>query len=98
MDRFHIESVPKRGTTVSMGKLLPVSRLPIVPEQAVELASALAAAAPRSALDEVQQQNHDLLQTLDERELTRLAKSKHVSNAIAVQARRLLLQALQRRK
>jgi hypothetical protein len=39
-----------------------------------------------------------LLQTLDERELTRLAKSKHVSNAIAVQARRLLLQALQRRR
>src|SRR4029077_6098703 len=66
MDRFHVETVPKRGTTVTMGQLLPVSRLPIVPEQAVELASALAAAAPRSALDEVQQQNHDLLRTLDE--------------------------------
>ena len=39
-----------------------------------------------------------LLQTLDERELTRLAKSKHVPNAIAVQSRRLLFQALQRRR
>ncbi len=39
-----------------------------------------------------------LLQTLEERELTRLAKSKHVSNAIAVQARRLLFHALQRRR
>jgi hypothetical protein len=39
-----------------------------------------------------------LLQTLDERELSRLAKSKHVSNAIAVQARRQLLQAVQRRR
>jgi signal transduction histidine kinase/DNA-binding response OmpR family regulator len=66
MDRFHIETAPKAGTTVTMGKLLPVSCQPILPEQAVELASALAAAAPRSALDEVQQQNHDLLRTLDE--------------------------------
>jgi len=66
MDRFHVETAPQRGTTVTMGKLLPVSRLPIAPDQAVELASALAAAAPRSALDEVQQQNHDLLRTLDE--------------------------------
>jgi len=39
-----------------------------------------------------------LIQTLDERELSRLSKSKHVSNAIAVQARRLLFQARQRRK
>jgi hypothetical protein len=39
-----------------------------------------------------------LLQTLEERELSRLAKSKHVSNAIAVQARRLLFQVLQRRR
>jgi hypothetical protein len=39
-----------------------------------------------------------LLQTLEERELSRLAKSKHVSNAIAVQARRLLLHAAQRRR
>jgi signal transduction histidine kinase/DNA-binding response OmpR family regulator len=49
-----------------MGKLLPISRPAIAPDQAVALASALAVAAPRSALDEVQQQNHDLLRTLDE--------------------------------
>jgi signal transduction histidine kinase/DNA-binding response OmpR family regulator len=66
MDRFQIETTPGRGTTVSMGKLLPASRPAIAPNQAAELASALATAAPRSALDEVQQQNHDLLQTLDE--------------------------------
>jgi signal transduction histidine kinase/DNA-binding response OmpR family regulator len=66
MDRFHVESAPERGTTVSMGKLLPISRPAIAPDQAVALASALAVAAPRSALDEVQQQNHDLLRTLDE--------------------------------
>jgi len=66
MDRFHIETAPGRGTTVSMGKLLPSSRPPLAPEQAVQLASALAAAAPRSALDEVQQQNHELLRILDE--------------------------------
>ncbi len=39
-----------------------------------------------------------LLQTLDEREIARLAKSKYVSNAIAVQARRLLMQSQDRRK
>ncbi len=39
-----------------------------------------------------------LLQTLGELEIARLAKSKYVSNAIAVQARRLLLQGRDRRK
>jgi hypothetical protein len=39
-----------------------------------------------------------LLPTLDERVLSRLAKSKFVSNAIAVQARRILFQSLQRRR
>jgi hypothetical protein len=39
-----------------------------------------------------------LLQTLGERDIGRLAKSKHVSNAIAVQARRLLMQSQDRRK
>jgi hypothetical protein len=39
-----------------------------------------------------------LLPTLGEREIARLAKSKSVSNAIAVQARRLLIQSQQRRK
>jgi hypothetical protein len=39
-----------------------------------------------------------LLQTLGEREIARLAKSKHVSNAIAVQARRLLMQIQDRRR
>lgn len=39
-----------------------------------------------------------LLPMLDERELSRLAKSKFVPNVIAVQARRLLFQALQRRR
>jgi hypothetical protein len=39
-----------------------------------------------------------LLQTLGEHEIARLAKSKSVSNAIAVQARRLLMQSQDRRK
>jgi hypothetical protein len=39
-----------------------------------------------------------LLQTLGEREIARLAKSKSVPNAIAVQARRLLVQSQERRK
>jgi len=39
-----------------------------------------------------------LVPTLDERDIGRLAKSKHVPNVISAQARRLLFQALERRK
>jgi signal transduction histidine kinase/DNA-binding response OmpR family regulator len=66
MDRFHIETAPGRGTTVSMGKLLPPSRPVFLPQHVSVLATALATARPTSALDEVQQQNHQLLRTLNE--------------------------------
>jgi hypothetical protein len=39
----------------------------------------------------------NLLPTLGEREISRLAKSKQVPNVISVQARRILLQTQQRR-
>src|SRR5262245_60712093 len=66
MDRFSVETTPGHGTSVTMGKLLPSHRPLIKPEHAATLARALGSGAPRTALEEVQHQNRELLGTLDE--------------------------------
>ncbi len=65
MDEFRIESSPG-GTTVRMGKLLPARAQPLKGTDARRVADALAAAKPLTTEAELQQQNQELLRTLDE--------------------------------
>lgn len=66
MDQFHIESAPGRGTTVSLRKIFP-KRAPLVtPRTLGRIAEELARQTPRTPLEEIQQQNQELLRTLDE--------------------------------
>ena len=76
MDHFHIESRPGHGTTVLVGKQLPRGA-EITPASLAALADELAQQVPRPPFAELQQQNKELLRTLDElrarqEELTRL--------------------------
>uniref|UniRef100_Q02BM7 histidine kinase n=1 Tax=Solibacter usitatus (strain Ellin6076) TaxID=234267 RepID=Q02BM7_SOLUE len=66
MDRFEIESPPGGGVTVTMTRMLPL-RAPLVTRLTlVKLLDRLAAQAPPAALQELQQQNRELLATLEE--------------------------------
>jgi signal transduction histidine kinase/CheY-like chemotaxis protein len=77
MNLFQIESSPARGTKVVMGKQLPRGTATFAPASLAVISSELAQLAPRTPLAELQQQNQELLRTLDElhmrqEELTRL--------------------------
>ena len=77
MDDFQIESRPGHGTTVLIGKRLPREAETITPASLAALADELAQQVPRPPFAELQQQNKELLRTLDElrarqEELTRL--------------------------
>jgi signal transduction histidine kinase len=77
MDLFEIESSPARGTTVLMGKYIPRGTAAFVPANLAAISDELAQLVPRTPLAELQQQNQELLRTLDElhmrqEELTRL--------------------------
>ncbi|HET7272464.1 MAG TPA: ATP-binding protein, partial [Rubrobacter sp.] len=77
MDLFEIESSPARGTKVLMGKQFPMDTATFVPANLVAISNELAQLAPRTPLAELQQQNQELMRTLDElrlrqEELTRL--------------------------
>jgi signal transduction histidine kinase len=66
MDRFTIDSPHGAGATVSMAKDLPrLSRLP-APQELARISADLAKNTPRGLLDELQQQNQELLNTLQE--------------------------------
>jgi signal transduction histidine kinase/DNA-binding response OmpR family regulator len=65
MDTFSIESRPGRGTTVTMGKLLPQGRF-VGARRLAEIGAALAAERPPKPIAEVQQQNRELLRALDD--------------------------------
>ena len=64
VDQFTIESSPGRGTQVTLRKLLPRSAALVDTGQAGVIAQELARLRPRSALEEVQQQNQELLAAL----------------------------------
>ncbi|MEX2540288.1 MAG: ATP-binding protein [Trueperaceae bacterium] len=77
MDSFRVESTPETGTTVVVGKNLPATATPVTSSGLERMAAELTKRAPRTALDEVQRQNQELLQTLDalernQQELVRL--------------------------
>jgi signal transduction histidine kinase/DNA-binding response OmpR family regulator len=66
MDRFHIETAAGHGTTVTMGKLLPIAAPLVTTARVAEITSHLAAERAHSMVDEIQQQNRELLATLDQ--------------------------------
>lgn len=68
MDQFRIDSTPEQGTVVVMGKNLP-KRSPIVTTKRLgEIANELIMRSPENPYAEIQQQNQELLRTLEELE------------------------------
>ncbi|MBD1934545.1 MULTISPECIES: ATP-binding protein [Cyanophyceae] len=68
MDQFRIDSTPEQGTVVVMGKNLP-KRSPIVTTKRLgEIANELIMRSPENPYSEIQQQNQELLRTLEELE------------------------------
>ncbi|NMG06023.1 ATP-binding protein [Brasilonema sp. UFV-L1] len=66
MDTFEIESIPKQGTQVLMGKTLP-KRLPKLTSQSLKLLKEdLDSRKPQSPFEEIQRQNQELLRTMEE--------------------------------
>jgi signal transduction histidine kinase/CheY-like chemotaxis protein len=66
MDRFTIESAPNAGALVSMSKTLPNRTVALTPQELARISNDLARNAPRTLLEELQQQNQELLETLQE--------------------------------
>ena len=65
VDQFQIASTPQSGTAITLGKRLPQS-LMVTPQLIEALAADLARQAPDDPLTEIQQQNQELLSTLEE--------------------------------
>lgn len=83
MDQFQVDSVPGKGSTIWLKKLLPKSA-PLVTDLA-RIANALAHEAPQDAFQELQHQNQELLAALEEirtrqTELTRLNRELEDTN------------------
>jgi len=66
MDRWDVHSTPGRGTTVTLGKLLPADAPLVTPLSAGKLVSRLAAMPHPTSIAEVQSQNAELLGALAE--------------------------------
>jgi signal transduction histidine kinase len=66
MDRFEIDSAPGAGTRVTLGKRLPPGASFVTGAEVARIAETLARAAPRTVLDEVEEQNRELLLALQE--------------------------------
>ena len=67
MDDFEIESKPGQGTVARMRKFIPRRRDMIARQDVTRIAEALTRQTPsRSVIDEVQEQNHELLNALQE--------------------------------
>jgi signal transduction histidine kinase/DNA-binding response OmpR family regulator len=67
MDRFDVAS-SSRGTTVTIGKLLPRRASLVDAGKVTAIADAIAGQRPQSAVDEMQAQNQELLRALEELE------------------------------
>lgn len=65
VDKFQIESVHSRGTTVRLWKRLPHRAVPFDPQEAARLAERLVRQEPRSLAEEMQRQNQELLDALE---------------------------------
>jgi signal transduction histidine kinase/CheY-like chemotaxis protein len=66
MDQFAVDTGAAAGATVSMSKTLPSRTSNITPQEIARLSAELARQAPSGLLAELQQQNQELLNTLQE--------------------------------
>ncbi len=66
MDRFAIESGPAGGVTVAMAKVIPHRTGATSPQEIARISAELARRSPQGLLEELQQQNQELLDTLQE--------------------------------
>jgi signal transduction histidine kinase/CheY-like chemotaxis protein len=66
MDQFAVDTGAAAGATVSMSKTLPTRTSNITPQEIARLSAELARQAPSGLLAELQQQNQELLNTLQE--------------------------------
>ncbi|MDB5326210.1 MAG: histidine kinase [Phycisphaerales bacterium] len=64
-DEFDIQSNAAQGTTVTFGKRLPRRAAPLTVQSLAEIADELAQRIARGPLEELQEQNKELLQTMD---------------------------------
>ncbi|HZQ19129.1 MAG TPA: ATP-binding protein [Terriglobales bacterium] len=66
MDFFHVETAPGKGATITLGKLLPNRHPSFAKKDLDSLLSKLETRAPHNPYEELQQQNKELLNTLEE--------------------------------
>lgn len=66
MDQFHIESSPGNGTIVLLTKYFPKQAPEVTSERLGQIAQALTRATPENPYQEIQQQNQELLRTMEE--------------------------------
>ncbi|HZZ44074.1 MAG TPA: ATP-binding protein [Tepidisphaeraceae bacterium] len=64
-DRFEIETAHRKGTAVLLGKTLPKSVPTVAPTRLATITEELARRNPQNPVEEIQQQNQELLRTLD---------------------------------
>lgn len=70
MDQFHIDSILGQGTRILLGKRLPQKTPPLTSQKISHISAELGKLSPRSAFEEIQQQNQELLRTLEELRLS----------------------------
>jgi signal transduction histidine kinase len=66
MDSFRADTVPGHGTTVELGKALPLQAPKVTPQLLSRISDELAHLAPTSAMEEIREQNINLLRAFDE--------------------------------
>ena len=66
LDHFHIDTQPGRGTTVFLGKNLPVTAPQVTQALLTHIADVLAKTATQNPFEEIRLQNQDLIRTLEE--------------------------------
>lgn len=66
MDRFSADSIPGKGTTIVLGKTIPHRIAALNKRDLESLLSKLESRPPQNPYEELQQQNKELLRTLDE--------------------------------
>ncbi len=85
MDQFEIESKPRQGTTVLMGKTLPKRSPTLTANRLAQIADQLVKRSPQNPFEEIQQQNQELLRALEalrkrEEELSQLNYELEATN------------------
>jgi signal transduction histidine kinase/CheY-like chemotaxis protein len=85
MEQFQVESIPGQGTKILIGKPLPKHSSILTGKDLAEIADQLILNSPQNPYEEIQQQNQELLRTLEvlrkrEEELTQLNQELEDTN------------------